>query len=74
MDREVPMQRSFDESEMALLTKVIDDACLELGCDDVQREIVATRVLSFAAKGARDYATLFAIAMFERDALRGLIA
>ena len=74
MDREVPMQRSFEESKMALLTKVIDDACLELGCDDAQREIVASRVSSFAANGARDYPTLFAIAMFERDALRGLTA
>jgi hypothetical protein len=36
--------------------------------------MIAKRVLSFAENGTRDYATLFAIAMFERDALRGLIA
>ena len=67
MNREVPIQ--FEPHEMALFTKIIDDACLKLGCDDAQKEIIAARVMSWASKGSRDYETLFAIATFERDAL-----
>jgi hypothetical protein len=62
------MHNSFEPEEMALFAKVVNDACLKLGSDDAQREIVAAHVMSWASKGPRDYHTLFAIAVFARDA------
>lgn len=62
------MHNAFNPQEMALLAKVVDDACQKLGCDEAQRATVASRVLSFASKGTRDYDTLIAIAEFERQA------
>lgn len=62
------MQNAFNPQDMALLAKVVDDACRKLGCDEAQRATVASRVLSFASRGTRDYDTLLAIAEFEREA------
>lgn len=63
------MGNSLSPDEMSILAKVIDDACLKLGCDEAQREAIAARVTSCAAHGARDYETLFAVATFQHDAL-----
>jgi hypothetical protein len=62
------MHNSFQPEEMALFAKVVNDACLRLNRDDAQRKIVAAHVMSWASKGPRDYDTLFAIAVFARDA------
>ncbi|WP_119271452.1 hypothetical protein [Taklimakanibacter deserti] len=63
------MQNAFNPAEIALFSKVVDEACLKLGCDDAERATIAARILSFAAKGTRDYETLLAVATFQRDAL-----
>ena len=42
------MHNTFNPQEMTLLTKVVDDACRKLHCDEAQIATVAARVLSFA--------------------------
>ena len=63
------MDYAFDADQLATIAQAVDDACIKLACSDAQREVIAARVIGFAAKGARDYETLFAIATFQRDAL-----
>ena len=55
--------------DLALIDNVVNDTCLARGCDENQRQKIAARVLTWAAIGARDYGTLFAVATFQFDAL-----
>jgi hypothetical protein len=58
------MQNSFDPWDVTLLAKVVDEACRKLGRPDIEtRELLAARVVSHAALGERDHATLLAVAM-----------
>ncbi len=63
------MQSSFTHQELELFAKIVNEACLELGCDEAERKNVETRVLSFAAAGCRDFETLLTVATFQRDGL-----
>ena len=65
------MQNAFDPPEIELFSKVIDDACRRLGCDDALKAMVAARVLSYADQGMRDYETLLAIAMARKETSKG---
>jgi hypothetical protein len=60
---------TLQPGDLALIDKVVNDACLARGCDENQRQRIAARVLGWAAIGARDYGTLFAVAIFQCDAL-----
>jgi hypothetical protein len=58
------MQNSFNPTEVNILAKVIDEACLKLGrIDDMTKENVAARVLDYAAQGERDFETLLSVAL-----------
>jgi hypothetical protein len=59
------MRNSFDPQEMALLIEVVDQACVRLGnSDDSTRAIIASRILTHAGEGKRDFATLLSIALY----------
>lgn len=66
------MQNAFEPDEVELLAKVVNDACVKLDCGEALKPIVAARVLSFAAKGTRDYDTLLDIAVLKREPLAKL--
>jgi hypothetical protein len=58
------MQNSFNPDEISVLTKVIEEACLRLSwADDTERQMVALRVLDYAARGERDFETLLSVAL-----------
>lgn len=56
------MDNVFMPEDLALLQQVVDDACVTIVCDEAQKEIIASRVLSCATSGPRDYQTLLAAA------------
>jgi hypothetical protein len=49
--------------EVEMVSKVTNEACEKLGCDIAVRSAIAARVVGFANKGERRYATLLAIAL-----------
>lgn len=58
------MRNSFTPDDMALLMRVVDQACSDLGgCDDVTKSHMATRVLACASQGERDPDLLLSIAV-----------
>lgn len=58
------MDNSFNPKEMDVLVKVVDEACQKLGgVDEATRQMVATRVLNYAAQGKRDFETLLSVAL-----------
>ena len=61
------MHNAFNPQEIALLVKVVDEACAAVKYDEAQKATVAARVIAFAAKGARDYETLLAVATCQSD-------
>jgi hypothetical protein len=49
---------------MALLIKVVDQACAELGSPDISaKSLIAARIVAFAGEGQRDFKTLLSIAL-----------
>jgi hypothetical protein len=59
------MTNALMPDEVDMVSKVTDEACEKLGCDQVVREAIASRVVEFANRGERRYQTLLAIAMDE---------
>jgi hypothetical protein len=57
------MRNALTPGEVDMVSKVTDEACEKLGCSEVMRTAIATRVLGFANKGERRYETLLAIAL-----------
>ena len=58
------MRNSFDPGEMALLIKVVDQACTELGNPDASaKSLIAARIVAYAGEGTRDFKTLLSIAL-----------
>jgi hypothetical protein len=57
------MKNVLAPDEVDMVSRVTDDACQKLGCSDVMRATIATRVLGFANRGERRYETLLAIAL-----------
>jgi hypothetical protein len=58
------MQNSFNPNEVDILAKVVDVACQRLGyVDDTTKQMLAYRVLNYAAEGERDFETLLSIAL-----------
>lgn len=49
--------------ELAMVSKVTDEACDRLGCDDAMKAVIAARVLGFANMGERRYETLLSVAL-----------
>lgn len=58
------MNNSYNPNEVDILAKVVDEACLKLGCvDEVAKQAIAARVLNYAAQGKRDFETLLSVAL-----------
>ena len=58
------MKNAFNPHEMNILAKVVDEACLKVGCaDERAKELLALRVLDRAARGERDFETLMSVAL-----------
>ena len=63
------MQGSFNPNEVNILAKVVDEACLKVGCADKRaKEMLALRVLDYAAQGERDFQTLLSVALGRKAA------
>lgn len=59
------MQYCLEPEDMALLIKVVDEACIQLGgCDESTKSIIATRILCHSYRGKRDYERSLAIALY----------
>jgi hypothetical protein len=58
------MRRSFSSDELALLTRVVDKACLDIGgCDTLTHDEIASRLLAYYADyGERDFEKLLSVA------------
>ena len=55
---------SFNPTEVDIMAKVVDEACQKLGyVDDTTKQMVAYRVLNFAAQGERDFDKLLEVAL-----------
>jgi hypothetical protein len=55
---------SFNPNEVDMLAKVVDEACQKLGyVDDTTKQMVAYRVINYAAQGERDFDKLLEIAL-----------
>lgn len=60
---------SFNPTEVDIMAKVVDEACQKLGyVDDTTKQMVAYRVLNFAAQGERDFGKLLEVALNMRAA------
>lgn len=59
------MRNALTPDELEMVAKVTNEACAKLRCDEGMRGMIAARVLGFANKGERRYATLLAIALDE---------
>jgi hypothetical protein len=57
------MKNALTPDEVEMVSKVTDDACDKLGCSEVMRTTIATRVLGFANRGERRYEMLLAVAL-----------
>jgi hypothetical protein len=58
------MRNSFDPGEMALLARVVDQACTELGnLDASAKSLIAARIVAYASQGKRDFKSLLSIAL-----------
>ena len=58
------MTYSFNPAEMNLMSKVVDEACLKIGCaDERAKELLALRVLNRAVEGELDFETLMSVAL-----------
>jgi hypothetical protein len=58
------MENSFNPKEVDILAKVVDEACQKLGyVDETTKQMLAHRVLNYAAQGERDFETLLSIAL-----------
>ena len=58
------MKNSFNPADMNLMGKVVNEACLKIGCaDERAKELLALRVLNRAAEGERDFDKLLATAL-----------
>jgi hypothetical protein len=65
------MRNSFEPGEMALLIKVVDQACTELGTLDASaRSFIAACIVAYAAEGQRDFKTLLSFAMHRSSGRR----
>jgi hypothetical protein len=58
------MQSSFNSEELALLTRVVDKACRDIGvCDESIRAAIALKVMAhYADSDQRDFSVLLSIA------------
>lgn len=60
------LKHSLDREEIELVSNVITEACSRLGeCDQSMKDKIASRVVSSADRGERDYHTLLSIALAE---------
>ena len=58
------MKNAFNPKEVEVLAKVVDEACLKVGCaDERAKEMLALRVLDHAAQGERDFEKLLSVAL-----------
>ena len=58
------MRSSFNPDEVNLLAKVVEEACLKVGCaDERAKEMLAVRILDHAARGERDFDKLLMFAL-----------
>ena len=58
------MQNSFNPNEVDILAKVVDEACQKLGyVDETTKQMLAYRVLNYAAQGERDFETLLSVVL-----------
>ena len=58
------MGNSFNPDEMNLLAKVVDEACLKLGCADARtKEIIADAGPPPCGPGERDFGALLSAAL-----------
>lgn len=59
------MLNSIDPQDIALLIRVVDRACAQIGsCDEATKAVIAARVLRSAGWGGRDFDTLLSIALY----------
>jgi hypothetical protein len=57
-------KNSFNPAEVDIMAKVVDEACQKLGyVDETTKQMLAYRVLNYAAQGERDFETLLSIAL-----------
>ena len=57
------MRNALMPDEVEMVAKVTNQACEELGCNEVIRTNIAARVIGFANRGERRYETLLAVAL-----------
>jgi hypothetical protein len=58
------MEHYFNPDEINILGRVIEKACLRVGCaDERAKEMLALRVLDRAARGERDFDELLSAAL-----------
>jgi hypothetical protein len=59
------MINCFDPTEIRLLVKVVDEACLQVSCaDKLAKEMLAMRVIYLAGRGERDFGVLLSAALY----------
>ena len=61
------MKKSFNPADVNLMGKVVNEACLKIGCaDERAKELLALRVLRRAAEGEHDFETLMSVALNDK--------
>ena len=61
------MRNVLTPDEVELVVRVTNEASEALHCDEAMKAVIAERIVSFANRGERRYATLLAIALDETD-------